>query len=95
MWASFKKYTTWMHGRQLTIAEVTDRVKNDSKHGITASRARERRESVKCNVNGLPSLMQVKECMGSFPRDLIDSVETGKAGRNYFALVRAGPALPS
>lgn len=95
MWASFKRYVTGMHGRQLTIAEVSDGFRNDSKHGITASRARERRESVECNVNGLPSLTQVKERMGSFPRDLIDAVETGKAGRNYFTLVKAGSALPS
>ena len=32
--------------RQLTIARVSDGVGNDSKHGVTALRVRERRESV-------------------------------------------------
>jgi len=32
--------------RQLTIAKVSDGVGNDSKHGITETRVRERREIV-------------------------------------------------
>lgn len=84
-----------MHERQLTIVEISDEFRNDSKHDITASRARKRRESVKCNVNELSSLTQVKKRMRSFPRDLIDAVETEKARRNYFTLVKAGSALLS
>ncbi len=84
-----------MHERQLTIVEVSDEVRSNSKHDITALRTRKRRESVKCNVNELSSLTQVKKRMRSFPRDLIDAVKTEKARWNYFILVKAESALLS